>query len=173
MQSKFLYGIINIFLILYYEIFLINHNDYILEIDANIKYILYAIMSFFISDFLAYFLHYFLHLNKFLYVHVHSIHHIDRTPDILSTIYMHPVEISLFFFTYRLPLLMGIPFTRMTFYFYQISLILWTLLDHSYNKSVFHDHFLHHKYYYGNYATCLQFWDTLFNTKIRELNRKT
>jgi len=168
MLPKFLYGIINIFLILYYEIFLINHNDYILEADTNIKYILYAVLSFFMSDLLAYFVHYFLHLNKFLYLHIHSIHHRDKNPNIISTIHMHPVEISLFFFTYRLPLILGLPFTQTTFYVYQIVLILWTFLDHSFNQSIFHDHFLHHKYFYGNYATCLQFWDTLFKTKIRD-----
>lgn len=157
--------IFNIILIISYEI-IFNFNKYTINQHTNLKYISLAIISFTICDLIAYYIHYYFHNNKILYKYIHKIHHIDKFPNFLTTVYMHPIEISLFFFTYRLPLLIGVPFNKTTFLTYQTILILWTFLDHSYNKNIFSDHFKHHKYLTGNYSTCFQFWDYFFKTKI-------
>lgn len=165
---KWLYCGINLCLILFFEMYLVNPVQYIVPYPIiSVEHVVYAILSFCVSDLIAYCFHYFLHSNRFMYNHIHYLHHREILPTCQSTIYMHPVEISSFFFIYRLPLLVGIPFTQATFMGYQSLLIIWTLLDHTWNYSLFSDHFLHHRYFSGNYATCLQFWDSLFGTKLK------
>jgi len=135
--------------------------------ETTMWLIVSAIVSFGIADLLAYGFHRFLHQQKQMYHYIHSIHHQERRPHLVSTVIMHPVELVSFFFLYRLPILTGIlPFNTTTFLVYQTVLIVWVSLDHSYNHSIFSDHFAHHKWSHGNYATCLPLWDHWFGTCI-------
>jgi methylsterol monooxygenase len=163
------YSIVNIILILFLEIYICNPLYYIVNKKTDIQLIINAIICFIISDLLAYILHYIYHKSKILYKYIHSIHHQEKNPTFLSTIYMHPIEICSFFIIYRLPLIIGVSFNLYTFVLYQTILIIITFLDHSVNKYMFSDHFQHHKYLIGNYATCFQFWDSFFGTKLKNI----
>ena len=166
MKKKYILSLLNVMLIGWLECRVLKTFSLLPRTNTSLSLIAYGCFSFCVADLLAYFLHYFFHVNRHLYKTIHSIHHEEKNPILCSTSYMHPLEIVSFFFIYRAPILIGIPFNRTTFVLYQTILTLWTACDHSWNKHVFSDHFLHHRYVRGNYATCLQFWDDLFGTKI-------
>jgi len=152
---------------MHFEYYIVNPNQFIPKRNTTIYDLYLAVVSFVISDFIAYIIHYYFHKNRFLYRMIHSIHHENNHPTMISTIYMHPLEIISFHFVYRLPILIGIPFTWFTFFVYQTILISWTFLDHGFDVSIFSSHFKHHRLQHGNYTTCLNIWDILFNTNIR------
>lgn len=163
---KYILSLMNISLIYFCEFHFLKTYERLPNFPSDLNTLFCASISFCLADLLAYFVHYIYHKNKFLYMKIHSVHHVENNPNILSTVFMHPIEILSFFLIYRFPILIGIPFNKTTFLGYQIILIIWTCLDHSTNKSIFADHFQHHKYKKGNYATCIQFYDSIFGTKI-------
>lgn len=165
-MNKYLLSLFNVMLIIFLEFGVLKTYSMLPRTGTNLSLIAWGCFSFTIADLLAYSLHYCFHMNRHLYKIIHSIHHEERYPNLLSTSYMHPLEILSFFFIYRAPILVGIPFNQTTFVMYQVILIVWTVCDHSWNHHTFSDHFRHHRYVRGNYATCLQFWDVLFGTKI-------
>jgi sterol desaturase/sphingolipid hydroxylase (fatty acid hydroxylase superfamily) len=162
--------IINLLIILSLELFILNPNFYAKNDNTSIYHFIYAILSFIVCDFFAYVIHFYFHKIKFLYKKIHSIHHENYQTNFLSTIYMHPIEIVSFHFLYRLPMILGVPFTLVSFYMYQFILIIWTFLDHGFDFSIFSHHFYHHRFLLGNYSTCFSLWDILFDTVIPRNN---
>lgn len=165
-MKKYSLSLMNMMLVGWLEFGVLKTYERLPMTGTNLSLITWGIFSFCVADLLAYFLHYCFHANRNLYKTIHAIHHEERYPILLSTSYMHPLEIISFFFIYRAPILAGVPFNRATFLLYQTILIVWTACDHSWNRHIFADHFLHHRHVRGNYATCLQFWDDLFGTKL-------
>jgi sterol desaturase/sphingolipid hydroxylase (fatty acid hydroxylase superfamily) len=135
------------------------------SLETDLFLCAWAALSFLGADLMAYWFHRVLHGNKHLYRTIHSIHHKEVYPNLMSTITMHPLEMLSFFTIYRLPVVL-IPFNRITFGIYQTVLIIWVLLDHSWDRWIFSGHFSHHRLLHGNYATCLPVWDHLFGTVI-------
>ena len=122
--------------------------------------------SFLVCDGIAYWFHFFLHKNKFLFTHIHSIHHEQNDPTFISTIYMHPLEMIPFYLIYKLPFLIGVRCNYVTSAVYEIVLIFITFMDHGVRFGMFKKHVDHHRYQIGNYATCIPYFDSFFRTEI-------
>jgi sterol desaturase/sphingolipid hydroxylase (fatty acid hydroxylase superfamily) len=148
------------------EVFILKSTKFIYYGNTRFIHIIYAGSSFILSDFLAYFIHLYFHKNRFLYKQIHSIHHAEKNPTWISTLVMHPFEMITFYIVYKLPLYCGIPFTLVTFIIHNIVLVLWTFMDHGVDAYTFSAHHKHHRFLKGNYATCLNYWDYVFDTEI-------
>jgi len=129
-----------------------------------------------IYDFFFYFYHRLLHENATLYKKIHKEHHVFNIPFALSSMAVHPIELSLNSSAFML----GPMLFRPHMFVLWVWLIVVQLLgveDHCGYKfsfsfsdlipltggSEFHD--WHHKYFTGNYASFFPFIDQLFHTK--------
>lgn|ERR1711988_319707 len=103
--------------------------------------------------------------GKYLYKHVHSLHHKSRNPTAFSGISMHPVESSLYFSAALIPI----------FFNTHPLVFLVTKVDLSIGAMIGHDgyqppggasyyHYLHHKYLECNYGEPSVPLDWLFGT---------
>ncbi|KAG6530096.1 hypothetical protein ZIOFF_012317 [Zingiber officinale] len=135
------------------------------------------IFYFILEDFVFYWGHRILH-TKWLYKHVHSVHHEHATPFGLTSEYAHPAEILfLGFATILGPALTG-PHL-FTLWLWMIVRVIETVEAHSgydfpwspsnflplYGGAEFHDY--HHRVLYtksGNYASTFVYMDWLFGT---------
>lgn len=139
-------------------------------------YVIVLQILFFIyfEDFLFYLLHRALH-TKFLYKHIHSIHHRVTVPWAIAGNYMHPVEfIAIAAVVLLGPILLGA---------HVVTLWLWIIFrqwlaanEHSgyefpwnpnrifpfYDGASFHDY--HHSKFKGNYGAFSGLWDRMFRT---------
>lgn len=128
----------------------------------------------YLEDFTFYWLHRALH-TKFLYKHIHAIHHRFNVPWAITGNYMHPVEFILIAANVMIwPVLLGV---------HVVSLWVWVIFrqwlaanEHSgyefpwtpnrlfpfYEGAAFHD--FHHSKFTGNYAAFSALWDRIFGT---------
>jgi methylsterol monooxygenase len=138
------------------------------------------IMLLIFDDTYFYFYHLLLHKNKFLYRHIHSIHHRASAPYPLEFIYAHPLESAI--------AVGGILLGYISIYFIFGSINIYTFWAYSFVR-IFHEtdihsgikslifkwlpfygstqhHDAHHSHLHGNYASTFSFWDHILGTKI-------
>ena len=134
------------------------------------------------DDVYFYFYHLLLHKNKFLYRHIHSIHHKASAPYPLEFIYSHPLETSIscigLFLGYVVIYLIFGDISIYTFWGYSILRIIHEADIHSGIKSIIfkwlpfygstQHHDSHHSRLNGNYASTFSFWDKILGTKITD-----
>ena len=106
-------------------------------------------------------------VGKFLYRHVHSLHHKSYNPTAFSGTSMHPVEGTLYYTAALIPVFLGLHpvFTVATI----IDLALGAWLGHDgfqWPGSGDYFHLLHHKHFDGNYGVMHVPLDWLFGTFI-------
>ena len=137
-------------------------------------YSIAAQLLFFIlaEDFLYYWMHRAFH-TKWLFKHIHSVHHHPVTPCAIAGNYFHPVEfIATTFLVILLPLLLGSHLVVLWIY---VAFRQWVAADGHcgydipwsptrfiplYHGPAYHD--FHHKRFYGNYAGFLSYLDRFF-----------
>ena len=133
-------------------------------------YIFYDLFkSLLIVEFVFYYIHRLLH-TKYLYKHIHYIHHIYNTPIAIGAIYAHPVE---YIFGNILPVILGPLILQshvITFLLFQLFAIINTINSHSgYNIPLLFnpiDHDIHHlkyKYNFGILNILDKFHNTYYN----------
>lgn len=129
------------------------------------------------EDFAFHWLHKLLH-TKWLYAHVHKVHHTHKTTVGIAAEYSHPID---FIFSSIFPSALGVILLGKHIHFY--TFILWgiirigeTLDGHSgyefswspYRLIPFSSsaryHGFHHSHNIGNYSSFFSFWDTICGT---------
>ena len=137
-----------------------------------------------VDDFFFYCFHRALHENKWLYKHIHKIHHKSYTPLPIEYIYVHPLEwmggaLGVLFGVGLVLLLDDRGVTPLAFMIYSILRNLHELDIHSGFRSRWfpkwlpflgctEHHDLHHaKPHSGNYGSTFLLWDTLFKTRAK------
>lgn len=125
-------------------------------------------------DCIAYYFHRMTHI-KWMYIHIHKVHHRYHQPTAFSTVAMHPVE-----FLLHQSYLIVIPFVFPIHAAVYIATLLYVyyygMMDHSGVKmnalwpwqppSIFHDN--HHKYFHVNFGFNSFFFDWFHDTLRRE-----
>ncbi|KAI3908623.1 hypothetical protein MKW92_037192 [Papaver armeniacum] len=143
--------------------------------------LLQFIVAMLVADAWQYFVHRYMHQNKFLYQHIHSVHHRVVVPYAFGTYYLHPLDGLLDTFGGLASILISGMTTRTSVFFVSFSIIK-AIDDHSglwmphYNlfqlifpcNTAYHD--IHHYELRGikyNYSTLFfTFWDKLYGTHM-------
>lgn len=136
-------------------------------IERNYYIMLIKILqTFIISEFTFYFTHRILHI-KFIYKHIHYVHHKYEEPNALSTNYSHPLE---FIFSTLPTITIGVLITEMS---WKLNCYVWlpiitikSIFYHSGYKMLFFDpshHDNHHKMKKYNYSS-YKIIDQMFGT---------
>lgn len=121
-----------------------------------------------IADFYHYFVHRWVFHSKFMYKHVHSLHHKLREPYAWGTIYCHPLEHVFFnMILIALPTICA-KFHALSLIFALLVAVYGTCMDHSGLKTKFFEHTAikhknHHLYVSEEYG--VYFTDKLFGTE--------
>ncbi|KAI3894410.1 hypothetical protein MKX03_016916 [Papaver bracteatum] len=139
------------------------------------------IVAMLVADAWQYFVHRYMHQNKFLYQHIHSVHHRVVVPYAFGTYYLHPLDGLLDTFGGLASILISGMTTRTSVFFVSFAIIK-AIDDHSglwlphYNifqlifpcNTAYHD--IHHYELRGikyNYSTLFfTFWDKLYGTHM-------
>jgi methylsterol monooxygenase len=122
-----------------------------------------------------------MHKNKFIYRHIHAIHHQSSAPYPLDILYVNPLE-TLFVSIAILMSFVAVYFifgsiNIYVFWGYQLFRIFHETDVHSGIKSIIfkwlpfygsaEHHDSHHSNLNGNYASTFSFWDHMLGTKIK------
>ncbi|MEM7411994.1 MAG: sterol desaturase family protein [Myxococcota bacterium] len=141
-----------------------------------------------VFDFFYYWTHRFIFHGKLLRK-VHALHHQARTPTYVDALYVHPLEtfIGLCLFLGAIPLVAAVAGAPLSAYSMAIATLLFTqlnTLNHTFVdlpqqpwrvlRYITGVHAAHHvDMNQGNYATLTMFYDWLFGTYERPVNRST
>jgi methylsterol monooxygenase len=141
------------------------------EIPGPLEIFLSAIAGVFTNEVFFFYGHWLMHANKFLYGHVHKVHHEFKAPSALAAIYCHPIELVVSDFV---PLAAGILLFNTNLYYAGVFTTMavlgtqthhcgfrWPWIASHGNQPDFHDY--HHERFNCNYGN-IGFLDALHGT---------
>ncbi len=146
----------------------------------GMQFVLFFLIMVAVDDVWFYCIHRLMHSNRFLYKHIHSVHHRALPPIPMDYLFAHPIEAMGAAFGLVMGILVLILLTGsaniyvLCFYaFYRTMHELcihsgFTLLPEKWIGILgsSRHHYDHHKYGKGNYAAAFTYLDTLFGTRI-------
>eukprot|EP00928_Gymnodinium_smaydae_P067648 TRINITY_DN50642_c0_g1_i1.p1 TRINITY_DN50642_c0_g1~~TRINITY_DN50642_c0_g1_i1.p1 ORF type:complete len:294 (+),score=14.41 TRINITY_DN50642_c0_g1_i1:53-883(+) len=126
------------------------------------------------SDFHFYWVHRLLHESKWLYRHVHKVHHESHNPDPWSGLSFHPIEAALYLSSTLVVFLL--PLTILQSDLLRFGLIVSPIfghLGHGHESWPWgYDHFIHHAKFNYNFGSglfpCNGIWDNICGTAYQE-----
>lgn len=162
------------------QFIIIFFKDYIIiNSTISITSIYQSSIILLVDDIYFYFFHRLLHTNKFLYKHIHKLHHSAHSPYPINYIYAHPIEIFSGFGGSAIGILIQGKIYSSSLIMYSIIKILHEIYIHSgvilfkFDNYYFmsfigsvEDHDIHHYYLKGNYCSNFNYLDKLFGTYI-------
>lgn len=131
------------------------------------------------SDFHFYWVHRLQHESRWLYKHVHKVHHESSNPDPWSGLSFHPIEGALYFSS--LLIVLVAPLKRWEFELFRIGLLVAPIFGHiGFGIESFpwgYDHYIHHSKFNYNFGSGLfpynGIWDNLCGTGYWEGSKAT
>lgn len=131
------------------------------------------------ADFHFYWAHRLQHETRWLYKHVHKVHHESSNPNPWSGLSFHPIEAALYFSS--LLIVLVAPVARWQFDILRISLIVSPIFGHvGFGIVSFpwgYDHYIHHSMFNYNFGSGLfpynGIWDNVCGTGYREGSKQT